>query len=127
MVSRKKVPGAYSKSVSSAIKKVQENGRNFQNPEHLFAELVAEFLLKEPLVDEIDVNQAYLLKGKEACKIVSDLEMQADGKMQFQIYGDDKQKTHALRTEGILKNLRGPIQEKDLDRVAARLSKAIDS
>ncbi|GAP99082.1 hypothetical protein [Leptolyngbya sp. NIES-2104] len=122
----KKVPGAYSKSVAAAIKKVEAKSEITQLPAQLFTEISSSFLLGEPQATEINSQKPYLLKGKEACKIVIGLETQPEGKIQFRILGDEDEKNHAIKTENMVKNLRGPIEEKDLNAIAAKLAKIAD-
>lgn len=116
-LTEKGVPGAYPKSLNAAIKKLKNPGLSL---DQLFLELTTEFSLAEP-EESLTLEQPYLLKGKEACKIVVFHEELPDGKVQFQILNEANSEKRTVKLETLLKNLRGPIAQEFVTAIAAKL------
>ena len=117
--------GSTPKSVAAAIKK-EELRRSQPKPPHvLLAELTQEFSLSKAAVDTLASEQCYLLKGREAIKVIKILEpLSANGKVDYQILGDGEAKPYASTVEGLTESLYGPIAQSNVPSLLNRVKES---
>lgn len=118
------IPGAYSKSVAAALRKEELRRSQVKTPEATLVELSQEFQLQKAAVDALTSEQFYLLKGREAIKVIKILEVSGNGKVDYQILGEAEAKPYTIKVEGLIENLYGPIAQSNLRSVLDRVKEA---